>query len=82
MNATFRVTLISVGLISLAALVFGGEHTITSVSPDEALAKLKEGNARFATSKVSASKPTAARRAETAKAQHPFAIVLACADQR
>jgi carbonic anhydrase len=82
MNATSRVTFISAGLISLAALVFGGEHPAPSVSADEALAKLKEGNARFATSKVSAPKPTAARRAETAQAQHPFAIVLACADSR
>src|SRR5207247_447965 len=37
---------------------------------------------RFASSKISAVKPTAARRAETAKVQHPFAIVLGCADSR
>jgi carbonic anhydrase len=82
MNATSRVTFISAGLISFAALVFGGEHPAASVSADDALARLKEGNARFATSKVSAAKPTAARRAETAQAQHPFAIVVACADSR
>jgi len=34
------------------------------VSADAALAKLKEGNAAFCRSKVSSSKPTAARRAE------------------
>ena len=62
--------------------MFGADHPAVSVSPDDALAKLKEGNARFATSKLSAPKPTAARRAETAQAQHPFAIVLACADSR
>jgi len=43
---------------------------------------LKEGNARFVTSQVSSAKPNAARREETAKAQHPFAIVAACADSR
>src|SRR5689334_21419182 len=53
-----------------------------SVSPDDALAKLKEGNARFVTNKVSTGKPTAAKRAETAQSQHPFAIVLGCADSR
>jgi carbonic anhydrase len=53
-----------------------------SVSPDDALAKLKEGNARFVTNKVSTGKPTAAKRAETAQGQHPFAIVLGCADSR
>jgi carbonic anhydrase len=82
MNATSRVTFISAGLISFAALVFGADHPAASVSADDALARLKEGNARFATSKVSAAKPTAARRAETAQAQHPFAIVVACADSR
>ncbi len=43
---------------------------------------LKEGNARFAASKVSQAKPTAVKRAETARTQNPFAIVLGCADSR
>src|SRR5205823_9351270 len=50
--------------------------------PDAALAKLKEGNLRFAASEVSKGKPTAARRTETAQAQHPFAIIVGCADSR
>src|SRR5205085_5530051 len=41
-----------------------------------------EGNLRFATSEVSQGKPIAARRKETAQAQHPFAIIVACADSR
>lgn len=53
-----------------------------SVAPDAALAKLTEGNRRFADSKVSTGKPTAARRVETAQAQHPFAIIVGCADSR
>jgi carbonic anhydrase len=52
------------------------------ISADTALAKLKEGNARFVTAKVSEGKPTAARRAETAKSQDPFAIIVGCADSR
>ena len=63
-------------------LDLAAESSAPSVSPEDALAKLKEGNARFATSKVSTAKPTAAKRAETAQAQHPFAIVLGCADSR
>ena len=55
---------------------------IASVSPDAALARLKVGNARFAAATVSKGKPTAARRAETAKVQHPFAIIVGCADSR
>jgi carbonic anhydrase len=71
-----------VSLFSVVALVFAADHPVASVSADAALVKLKEGNTRFVNSKVSASKPTAARRAETAQAQHPFAVILACADSR
>lgn len=58
------------------------DPTAPDVSPDEALSRLKTGNDRFATSKESGSKPVAARRAETAQAQHPFATIVACADSR
>jgi carbonic anhydrase len=75
-----KLTLIS--LLSVTAFVFGAGHPAPSVNADAAFAKLKEGNARFFSSKVSEGKPTAAKRAETAQAQHPFAIVLGCADSR
>jgi carbonic anhydrase len=74
--------------LTLVATVFMGswalaaDPTTPSVSADEALSRLKAGNERFATSKVSAGKPVAARRAETAQTQHPFAIVIGCADSR
>src|SRR5437660_11914494 len=68
--------------LSIAALVLAADHPAASVPFDAALAKLKEGNLRFASSEVSHSKPTAARRTETAEAQHPFAIIVGCADSR
>jgi carbonic anhydrase len=71
-----------IGLLSLASFVFAADHPVASVDAEAALAKLKEGNARFVTSKESSSKPTAAKRAETAESQHPFAIILGCADSR
>src|SRR5205823_5832954 len=80
MNIDPKLTLIS--LLSLTTFVFGADHPAPSVDADAALAKLKEGNARFSSSKVSQGKPTAAKRAETAQAQHPFAIILGCADSR
>src|SRR4029077_17465300 len=40
------------------------------------------GNLRFVTSPMSKEKPTAERRTATAQAQHPFAIILGCADSR
>jgi carbonic anhydrase len=81
MNITSKVTAL-VSLFSVVAFVFAADHPAASVSADAALAKLKEGNARFVNSKVSAGKPTAARRAETANGQHPFAVILGCADSR
>ena len=81
MRITFKV-LATITCSSVAALVLAAEHPAASVSSDAALAKLKEGNLRFASSEVSQSKPTAARRAETAQEQHPFAIILGCADSR
>jgi carbonic anhydrase len=66
----------------LPALALAADHAQPSVTPDEALAWLKAGNQRFANATVSGGKPTAARRAETAKGQNPFAIIVGCADSR
>ena len=52
------------------------------VSPDEAMTRLQKGNDRFASAKVIQGKPVAERRAQTAQSQHPFAIVVGCADSR
>lgn len=83
MKTTSKLTVFAtIAWLSVAALVLAADHPAASVSADNALAKLKEGNLRFATTEVSQSKPTAARRAETAQAQHPFAIIVACADSR
>ena len=51
-------------------------------SADEALKMLKEGNGRFAKDQTQAKDITSKRRQEVAKGQHPFAIVLTCADSR
>jgi carbonic anhydrase len=68
--------------VVLTSWAIAAEPPATSVSADDALARLKAGNERFARSKVSSGKPVAARRAETAQDQHPFAIVVGCADSR
>ena len=68
--------------LSLSNWTFAAEPAIPSVPFDEALSRLKTGNERFVSSKMSESKPVAARRAETAKSQHPFAVVVGCADSR
>jgi carbonic anhydrase len=62
--------------------MFGADHAAPSMESSPALAKLKAGNARFVAEAASSSKPTRARRAETAKSQHPFAVVVGCSDSR
>jgi carbonic anhydrase len=47
-----------------------------------ALKLLKDGNARFVADKLAKRDTGAKRRAELAKGQKPYAIVLACADSR
>lgn len=83
MSMPFKLSIVS---CLLSAIAFAAsepeEHPTPSASAEAALARLKEGNARFVADQVSKGKPNSARRQETAKAQHPFAIVVACADSR
>lgn len=52
------------------------------VAPDEALGRLKHGNAIFARGGANLILPTLARVAELSKGQKPFAVVIGCADSR
>jgi len=53
-----------------------------AVSPDEALGRLKHGNAIFSRGGANLILPTTARVAELSKGQAPFAVVIGCADSR
>src|SRR4029453_11151974 len=81
MKSTLR-NLILLATIALSGWAMAADPTTPSVPADEALSRLKAGNERFAKSKVSAGQPVAERRAATAQTQHPFAIILGCADSR
>lgn len=52
------------------------------MSADQALQKLKEGNKRFVSGKTIHPNQSSERRADVLKGQHPFAVVLGCADSR
>ena len=52
------------------------------VSPDEALGRLKHGNAIFARGGANLILPTLARVNELSKGQKPFAVVIGCSDSR
>ena len=69
--------------LTLAALVTFALPTRAQegVPADEALALLKGGNERFVAGRMRA-KDFLRARPELAKGQHPYAIVLACADSR
>jgi len=74
--------LVLIAALAMSSWALAADPTTPSVPADEALKMLKTGNERFVNSKVSVGKPVAARRAETAQSQHPFAIVVGCADSR
>jgi len=77
-----RIIVLAVVLFGWTSYLSADDHAAPSMQPGPALAKLKSGNARFVASAASSSKPTRARRAETAQSQHPFALIVGCSDSR
>jgi carbonic anhydrase len=57
-------------------------HAESAVTPQAALARLMEGNRRYAQGHATHDHQDAGRRAALAAGQQPFATVLACADSR
>jgi carbonic anhydrase len=72
----------------LALVVAGGvgadepAQPAPAISPEAALERLKAGHARFLAEKATPQVVDAKLRAQLAKGQAPFAVVLACADSR
>lgn len=84
----FQSALLCCALVGVGATV-GGCRTssVTDVAPgdltpDQALSRLMKGNERFASGHPRHPNQGAARREVVAGGQHPYAIVLACADSR
>jgi carbonic anhydrase len=74
--------------VAAASLGLGIPHAMaadakkTSLTPDQALAALKEGNARFVSSPQACAADLAKRRAEVATSQAPWATIVGCSDSR
>jgi len=66
---------------ALCVPAFAAENTPV-LKPDDSLVRLVEGNKRFVTGSTTHPDQSTERRAQLAEGQHPFAIVLACADSR
>jgi carbonic anhydrase len=56
--------------------------SLSSPTPDQAFALLKEGNSRAVNDQLKGTKTSRELRTKLAKGQQPFATVLACADSR
>lgn len=75
--------LLAAGAFAFVRLALAGDSAgSAALSADAALVRLTEGNSRFVADAPRQSVPMAARRAETAQGQHPFAVILTCADSR
>lgn len=82
MKRFFAAMAMAVFLASLGAVAMASSGG-PGVTADEALTKLQEGNARYVGGASVYPRQDATRRHETATGgQHPFAVVLACADSR
>jgi len=55
---------------------------MNKVTSQEALERLKKGNERFVADKLDGKLQGSSRREELTTGQHPFAIILSCADSR
>jgi len=81
MMRRFAATL---GFVAFAAgLAFANSNSGQSVSPDEALQKLMDGNKRYVENKLTnAAMSDSATRTSLSKSQKPYAIILSCSDSR
>lgn len=74
----FRKRIFLPALIAVFTIaVFAGDE----ISPAEAIAKLQVGNMRYVYG-TNKKKDFSADRRANAKSQHPYAIILTCADSR
>ncbi len=89
--STKRLAAVVIGFVAFAAIVglvlflTGQSESPEPTTPAEALAELRAGNDRYATSHRTRSTDTAHDaddRRHLAREQHPFAAVLCCADSR
>lgn len=70
-------------LIGWSSITPAGAKTApTTLTPDEALAKLKKGNAKYIAAPQLCEAELGKRREEVAKGQAPWATILTCADSR
>jgi carbonic anhydrase len=69
-------------VVCMATLASSRAAGLVNIDADEAMQRLRDGNARFVQDKMTHPRQQADRRAEIAKGQKPWAIVVCCSDSR
>ena len=78
----FRKTL-AAGLMAAAMPAFAADPVAkTNMTPDQALATMKEGNEKFATEAPFRVEQGRERRVQLARGQAPFCVLVGCSDSR
>lgn len=78
-----RTIAVFIGSVLLAAGVVLASSAAPTITADQALQKLMEGNSRYLAEKpTAAQRSTKASREALAKSQKPYAIILTCSDSR
>ncbi len=77
----YRIAILCCIAVLIVALVHASDAK-PGVSPDSAWELLQAGNSRFVAGRLAHPDQTVVRRKEVAQGQHPFALVLTCADSR
>ncbi len=73
---------VAIGLTSMSRTAGAAEGAPTSLTPDEALAALKDGNARYVSNPQLCVADLANARGAVAGHQAPWASIISCADSR
>jgi carbonic anhydrase len=76
------IGMVAAGLGRVSRPACAAEGAGTSLSPDQALAKLKSGNQRYVSSPQLCSAKLAEQRGAVAAHQAPWATIISCADSR
>ncbi len=78
-----KMITLGLALVSLITGIAIASSESSSISPDEALQKLMDGNRQYVENKLTnGARSDAASRTALARSQKPFAIILSCSDSR